>query len=67
MVSRYEIVRRENGAWKRMTVSTMTELALPAAKVPAAEYAVRAIDVEGNASEPSKPAALRPERAITPR
>ena len=53
MVASYEIVRRDGDTWAPVTVSTMTALDLPAAQLPAGEYAVLAVDVDEQRSAPS--------------
>jgi hypothetical protein len=58
MVAYYELLRREGGTWTVLTLSTMTTLALPAADLPAGDYAVRAVDVDDNRSAASAMAQL---------
>ena len=53
VVRNYEIVRREGEALKPLTIATLDHLELPDADCPPGDYAVRAIDVAGNASAPS--------------
>lgn len=50
MVAYYELLRREGETWTVATLSTMTTLALPAAELPAGDYALRAVDVDDNRS-----------------
>ena len=54
MVRNYEILRREGELWKPAGISTLTSLTVPADQCPAGTYAIRAVDVGGNTSEPSK-------------
>jgi glycerate dehydrogenase len=64
LVAYYEILRREGEGWTVVTLSTMTALRLPAAELPAGDYAVRAVDVAENRSAPSAALRLpRPEAA----
>ena len=60
MVCCYELLRKENDAWKRVTTCTRNFLELPEALLPPAEYAVRAEDVAGNLSTRSASAILAP-------
>jgi len=53
MVSHYEILRRAGPEWQPLTIATTSRLAADAAACPPGVYAVRAVDVAGNASAPS--------------
>ena len=53
MVRNYELLRRAGEAWQPVTISTMAALTAPSSDFPAGTYAIRAVDVAENVSEPS--------------
>jgi hypothetical protein len=53
MVAYYELLRQEGEEWKPVTVCTMTALDLPADRLAAGTYALRAVDVDEQRSAPS--------------
>ena len=53
MVRNYQLLRRADGKWQSVTISTMAELTGPSARFPAGAYAIRAVDVAGNVSKSS--------------
>ena len=55
-VSHYEILRKAGDAWKPVTIATTNPLE---AKLPEGTYALRAVDVAGNLSQPSNSFDLR--------
>ncbi|HET6430341.1 MAG TPA: hypothetical protein VFJ30_18145 [Phycisphaerae bacterium] len=58
MVRNYELLRRAGEGWDSVTISTMADLTAPSTDFPAGTYAIRAVDVAGNVSEPSAPVVL---------
>ena len=59
VVRYYELLRAEDGGLKPVTLATSNQMELPSAQCPPGTYAVRAVDVADNASQPSGRVELR--------
>lgn len=66
MVAYYELLRRDGDTWTPVTVCTMTSLALPADRLAAGNYAVRAVDVDDQRSAPCAAVPLPQQAGFTP-